>query len=176
MKTIYTFTMKDNNSFANYASKLRLLAYMLYDSIYNYYGEGKFPLNINENIIYNKINEDSRDRTIYKFDSELCGEEDNYYYEPFLIGNNSFGFTIIEDDFDINIIKRLLKENLTLLNLDCQIDISTFVYEASELSDETNREMAIGAIMEKYGIKQKKPNWFEMLIGYGKQNRSSQRR
>lgn len=171
MKTIYTFTMDDRKepSF-NYANELRLLAFMLYDSIYNYYGDGKIPLDINDDIEYNKINEDKKNR-IYKFDSELCDDVENVYYEPFLIGNNSFGITISDEDFNVNIIKQLLDENLRLLNIDCRVSISAFTYEAKDETDETNREMAIKAIFDKFGVKQKKPSFLDVFMRYGKHNR-----
>lgn len=168
MKLVYTFTMKDNKTDDKYDDKLRLLACMLYESIYNYYGDGKFPLDINDSIIYNQIN-DIKGRE-YRFDSELSDDIENVYYEPFLIGNNSFGITIYDESFNIEIIKQLLNENLLLLNIEMPVQIRVFSYLACDIYDESNREDAIETLMQKFGVKQRKVNWFEKLIRHNRHN------
>lgn len=170
MKRIYVFTLETDNMEYNYKNNLRLLAYMLYESIYNYYGDGKIPLNLSDGIVCNKLNETMVNKE-YKFDSEICGEENNYYYEPFLVGDNSFAFTIVDDSFDINIIKQLLNQNLSLLKMDNKVNINVVTYYSVDEMDESYRRTAVEMVFEQHGVKLKKANWFDTLIEPFKQNK-----
>ena len=96
MKKICTFTLEgEDYPSKDYGDKLRLFAYMLYDLVYNYYGDGIIPLNINKNIVYNKLHVGFMNSG-YFFDSDVF---DNGFinYEPFLIGTHSFGLTILDN-------------------------------------------------------------------------------
>ena len=171
MKTIYIFTLKGiDEDVECFNNNLRVLAYMLYTSIYNYYGDNKFPLDINENIEYNELNEDCQSH-VFQFDSEIYDDSEYVDYDPFLIGDNSFGITISDETFDVEIIKSLLEQNMRLLGFNYKVDMDLFKYEAKDQSDERNRQIAIKTIFNKLGCKQKRGNIFGMFNKHGKYNR-----
>lgn len=164
MKKIYTFTLGGSNyPSEKFYSNLRLFAFMLYDSIYNYYEENTTPLNINDSIEYNQIN---FDKGRYKFSSDLY-DDGCTYYEPFVIGDQSVGLTIIDDNFDIKKIESIAEYTLNLLNLDYKLTINVFPYYAKESSDESNRDNALRMAFNKLGYKYIRKNTFlSKLIGH----------
>lgn len=169
MKKIYTFTLQnDKRTLDQSDQNLRLLAYMLYESIYNYYGDGRIPLDISDGIRINKLVENGEKRT-YMLESEVFG--DNICYDPFLIGENSFGLTISDSTFDGKIIERLLRENLRLLKIDTSVKVVSFRCEELAFDDLINREETIKKIYEWFGCKQKKSSFLGMFKNNKKGNR-----
>ena len=77
MKRIYAFTL-DNEDYPSrkFGFDLRLLAYLLYDTIYNYDGENSTALVINKNVRFNRIHEGfNKDEYYFEYDEyneDLC--------------------------------------------------------------------------------------------------------
>lgn len=142
MKKICTFTLEcDEYPSRDYNDKLRLFAFMMYDSIYNFYGDGLIPLNINKNIVYNNLHYDSF-KNYYFLDSDVV---DNGYinYEPFLIGKRSFGLTLCDDLISEKDLMDLVSQISYLLKIDKKVTLKTIEYQSKDADDERNRKKAI---------------------------------
>lgn len=142
MKKICTFTLEgEDYPSKDYGDKLRLFAYMLYDLVYNYYGDGIIPLNINKNIVYNKLHVGFMNSG-YFFDSDVF---DNGFinYEPFLIGTHSFGLTILDDLISEDILMDLVKQVSYMLKINKKVTIRTVLYNSKDIDDEKNRRKAM---------------------------------
>lgn len=153
MKKIYTFTLEsDDYPSDKFDNNLRLMAYMLYNEIYNYDGENNNPLNINKNIVYNELREKSISDVSYgyRFDSEISGIK-SIFYEPFIIGSKSFGFTVNDNMLDENILKELIDYVLGILKLNYTVNVNLFYYDSKDNEDEKNRKRAIQNIFEQFG-------------------------
>ena len=155
MKKIYSFTL-DSDEYPsirrNIYNDLRIIAYILYKEIYNYYGYEDCPLNINPLIEYNNLNEEKGTLFSYKFDSDKC--DDGYtYYEPFIVGNKTFCFTIVDNNFDDKIISECLEYVMNLLRLNYKVIINKYEYNAKDINDERYREDTIRRIFNEFGYK-----------------------
>jgi len=156
MKTIYTFTLEgENYPSSKFDNDLRLFAHILYETIYNYDGENSTPLNINKNIEYNHINENSEYwdyGSQYKLDSDLY--DDGFIdYEPFILGNDSVGLTISDESFGLKTIEAMIQEVLELLKFNYKVKINFVRYDARNNEDERNRSNAMRTIFNVLGHK-----------------------
>lgn len=150
MKRIYAFTLKKDSDDERFSDDIRLLAYLLYETVYNYREDDKIPLNVNKNIQYNRLNESCGGYS-YRFSSDLYEDKD-IYYEPFMIGEKTFCFTIVNDLIDEDTIRYLLKNEMRIARLDYEIEITSFEYDSRNIEDEKNREKAIKSIYNKLEI------------------------
>lgn len=156
MKKIYTFTLEsDDYPSGRIRDDIRIIAAMVYEEIYNYIGDGVIPLNINKYIVYNQIGYsyrmscgiDSGNRYVLKSDIY----DDGYInYEPFIVGNKTFGMTIVDDSFDIIIVKQIVNYVLNLLKLNYRVLIEEFSYQSKNIDDESCRDFAINKIYNKF--------------------------
>ena len=74
MNKIYTFTLKgEDYPSERFNSNLRLFAHMLYESVYTYYDEYNNPLDVDKNIVYNRIHDNVYDSGYY-LDSDIIDE------------------------------------------------------------------------------------------------------
>lgn len=152
MKRIYAFTLDgEDYPSSRFNSNLRLFAYMLYDYVYNYGDVDSNPLNVNRNIIYNNIHDlDGGSR--YYFDSDINNTTDKFIdYEPFIVGGNTFCFTVQEDLISkegiiesVNYVNRLLKLNYI-------VTVNEFDYVAKDKDDERYRYKAIKTLFRHFG-------------------------
>lgn len=142
MKKIYTFTLESEDyPSERFRYKLRLFAYLMYGELYNYDGDGFTPLNINDKIVCNRIYDGKYDGQYY-LDSDVY--DDGYInYEPFLIGNRSFGLTVVDDTIDENVLYELIRQVLFIMKFDCKVKINSVSYEATDINDETHRRKAL---------------------------------
>lgn len=163
MKKIYSFTLdSDDYTSICFMSNLRLIAYLLYDSIYNYDGENVTALNINKNIIYNNINENG---SYYYLDSDLY-DDNNINYEPFILGNRTFCLTIDDDVMNEDTIKELLELEQHMANLSYKIHINSEGYYSKNKDDERFRFRAINTLCSKLGCNQIKRSFLDNLLGW----------
>lgn len=153
MKTIYSFTLS-SDEYPSYSKRfnddLRLFAYMLYNEVYNYYGDGDNVLNINPLIEYNDLIEFSNIDFDYRFISDI--NDDGYtYYEPFIVGKKTFCFTTFGDNNDERIIENSLDYIMRLLKMNYNVIINKYSYVANNINDERNRENTIRRIFADFG-------------------------
>lgn len=156
MKKIYTFTLEgDDYPSSKYIENLRLVAHFLYHEILNY-GNYISPLNLNKNIRYNELNEGINHLGIkYYFDSDEC--QDNFInYEPFIVGENSFGFTVNDDMINEDTISVLLQYVLSILGLNYEVRINSLCYDSRDNDDERYRSKAVKEILKRLGYKASK--------------------
>ena len=174
MKRIYIFTLESEDYPSEiFDNNLRLMTYILYDCLFNYIDAGETPLNINDSIEYNRLNEDAFNHK-YRLSSDLY--DDGYlYYEPFLIGENSFAITVLDKMIDLSSIQELTNYVLYLLKLNYNVKIDSVAYEAQDLNDESNRYNALRIVYEKLGCKFDRKNNFLGRMLVSKLNRKREK-
>ena len=168
MKKIYTFTLEsDDYPSDSFRYNLRLIAHFLYGYIYNYDGEDTTPLNINKNIRINNLYEYGR--TCYLDSDEY---DDGFInYEPFLIGNRSFGLTVNDELISEEIIKNLIDYVLRMLGVNYKVTIHSVTYHSKNVDDESKRWKAIKIVTEEIGYRfNRKFNLVKRLINGSRNN------
>lgn len=172
MKRIYAFTLKTDGPTYDekFSGDLRLIAYMLYETIYGSRDGDLNFLNVNKNIRYNMLNE-KYDGYSYRFNSDL-DDDGITYYEPFIVGEDTFCFTVFDDLINEEAIRYFLKNALSLVRLDYEIDIISVSYYSRNKDDERCREKAIKYIHDTLGIEYVKRNSLvrRLLNRFGKNN------
>lgn len=145
---------------------------IVYEQIYYYNDEYSIPLNINRYIVHNDLRYTSyigitfRNEGHYKLSSD---EYDDGYinYEPFVVGNRTFGLTIVDDSLDITIVERMVEYALNLLRLNYKFKIEIFPYESKNIDDESHRDSAINEIYSKYSFGTVRRNKLVRLLRNG---------
>ena len=172
MKKIYAFTLdSDDYPSDRFRYNLRLIAFLLYDLIYNYNDLGFTPLILNKSIRFNNIyNGYGGNRYRLEYDEYNLKYVN---YEPFIIGNKSFGFTVNDEYIDLNTICDLMKEVLLLINVYYKYKVDTINYDSKNLEDESNRKRAINQL---YNIIENVNNRENNLVKKRKFNLGSFRR
>lgn len=105
-----------------FLDKVKLLAYLAYGEILDYEGELERNILYKENIVFNELYDGFRDR-INKYEFE----HNNYdagIYEPFMIDDTTFGFTIYEGSITDKDMMMLLIEVKKIIGMDCDIHMT----------------------------------------------------
>lgn len=159
MKRIYAFTLDgDESASEKFGSDLRLMAYLMYDFIYNYDGENSTALIINKNIVYNCIREKLCSNEYY-LDSDMY--DDGYInYEPFLIGKRSFALTIDDEIMSEDVIRELIQYTLRIAKLNYNFKITSMTYSSVNKDDERNRRKTINSLIASLGCEPVKKHIF----------------
>lgn len=145
MKRIYAFTLDgEDYPSSKFRSNLRLIAYLMYDYIYNY-DEGVNALIINKKISYNSV--DYR-VNLNDFHFEYDTSDEKYCNkEPFFVGNRSFALTIDDEVMSEDIIHQLMNQVLVEVSLLTRVNydytIRTIGYLSKNMEDERNRKKAV---------------------------------
>ena len=173
MKKIYAVTLKSEEYLSGPDSDdLKLLAAMVYDYIYDFAEDGMILLNINKNIVHNKIhyaryfNSNKYGNTNYKMDSDIY--DDGYInYEPFIVGNKTFAITIVDDMYGIEFLEKVIKYNLCLLKLRYKFKIEVFPYKSKDINDESHRDKAVNEVYNRYTYGNVKRNKIVRILKKG---------
>ena len=165
MKRIYAFTLKTDEEYTKEVnSNLKLIAYMLYETIRNFWDGGRSPLSMSKNVKYNMLL-DKDDEYQYRFYSDVH-DVGKTYYEPFLLSDYTFCFTVYDDVIDEDLIRYLLKNVLGLTRTDYEFDITSIDYFSEHEDDERYREKAIKEICNTLDIEyEKENNLIRKLLG-----------
>lgn len=150
MKKIYTFTLEDEEGLSQHdRNNLKLVAYLMYDQLINYeYRENKSILVRNKYIKQNELYERLVNGIYYyRFDSDLASDNE-YLFEPFMIGEDSFGITVYDGIISGVEIENILDTVKKMIHFDKNIFIDSLNYNSS-LDDEDNRIDTIKRIREK---------------------------
>ena len=145
MKKIYTITLDDENVPSwKFYNDLRVIAYWLYDALDGMESKDGDSILCHEGLIHNDLLETScKGIYQYRFLSDI-NKGDYHMYEPFIINNNSFGFTIIDDDIISDAeITELLDQTLKFLNLNYKYSINDIYYDESH----SNRIIALDRLV-----------------------------
>ena len=146
MKRIYAFTLDgEDYPSSKFRSNLRLIAYLMYDYIYKYDGEGFTALVINKKI-RNNILYEGKSLNDYYFEYDEANEK-YCNIEPFLVGKRSFALTIDDEIMNEDVIRQLMEQVLfevsLLTRLDYTYTIRTIGYFSKNIEDERNRKKAV---------------------------------
>lgn len=146
MKRIYAFTLDgDDYPSSKFRCNLRLIAYLLYDRIYNYDGEGFTALIINEKIKCNNIYEGTKNNEYYFEYNEYNPKYINY--EPVILSDNSFALTIddriMSEEILRDLMNEILLEVLLLSKINYSYSIKSIGYLSKDFNDERNRKKTL---------------------------------
>ena len=146
MKRIYAFTLDgDDYPSSKFRCNLRLIAYLLYDRIYNYDGEGVTALIINNKIKCNNIYEGARNNEYYFEYNDYNQKYINY--EPVILNDNSFALTIddqiMSEDILRDLMNEILFEVLLLSKINYSYSIKSIGYLSRSFEDERNRKKTL---------------------------------
>ena len=154
MKKIYTVTLSEDGEPSNsMASDMRIVGYFLCSNLDAYETVKGKPIMYSDGIKPNDLLEiNINGGTYYHFTSDIPTIDNKLLYEPFIISDNSFGFTVIDDEsinYDI-IVSEVKKVLLSLEKNDGFIHYNFTVDEL--LFDESleSREEAINRMI--FGI------------------------
>lgn len=152
MKKIYTVTL-DNDEYPSgvFSDNLRIIAHFVYHYIYNYDDERHIPLNINKNITYNNLYERNMDGGYYLDSDEY--DDGVINYEPFIVGNNSFGLTVDDDRITEDVLNKIVLSVMVLLGISYKVVINSVEYYSKDKEDERFRKKAIKLIFKRLGCK-----------------------
>ena len=137
MRKIYTITLEDDIPLSIVdLGNIKGIAYLLYSEISNI---DKPILCTNENtkeeLIINELKEKNiGGKYLYSFISDK--DKDNYYkYEPFMINNNSFGFTVFDNSITDTEIAILLDNVFKFIGYKFNYKIDSIYYDENKKND-----------------------------------------
>ena len=129
MKKIYTITLDDDIPLSeSISSDIKQIAYFLFEEI-DKYDRQILVVDDNRNLIRNELLESyNNGRYNFRFESEHTNI-DNYRYEPFLINDRSFGFTVYDGSITEEEILSLLNNVLIFFGLNYKFNIDSIYYD-----------------------------------------------
>ena len=152
MKRIYTITLEDDDVplSHNISSDIREIAYWLHEEL------DKFDEPIlcvdsdqeknSDGLIKNELYDIStKEGYIYKFDSDFK-KVDYRLFEPFILTDKTFGFTVYENSISGGEISIILDSILKLLRMNYKYTLKSVVYDDKSIK---NRFNAIDKLIEK---------------------------
>ena len=128
MKKIYTISLDDEIPLSDeLLNEIKMLCFLVYDSIKILEYDEIEPILNYDGIIYNELLESYSNGCFhYRF------TYDNYEsgkYEPFMIDNKSFGFTVNDSKLDDEELVKILDENKKMLNMKYNFKVNAYVYK-----------------------------------------------
>lgn len=146
MKTIYAFTLENDDYHSDrFRYNLRLIAFLLYDKIYKYDGEGYTALIINDKVKCNDIHKGYTNNEYYLDYNEY--NEKYFNYEPFILGDRTFALTIDDRFMSEDTICSLMDETIFEIYLISKVNYTysyrNISYLSKDNNDEKNRKKTI---------------------------------
>lgn len=159
MKRIYTITLDDDDIplSHNIGSDIREIAYWIYEEL-SKFDEQILCIDIDQDkskdgLLKNELYDiPSKEGYIYKFDSDLK-DIDNRIFEPFVLDDKTFGFTIYDGRLTDGEISIILDGILKLLKMNYKYTIDSVVYDDKSMK---NRFNAIDKLMNKKDVNNSK--------------------
>lgn len=154
MKKIYIVSLDDDVPLSDETlNKIKVLCYLVYDSIKELEcDEYSKTLDIESNIIYNELLETKKgDSYIYEFKYNNC---EFGKYEPFMVNNTSFAFTVNSDKLSENELADIIEKSqkFAMFHFNFKIDSITYEYDKKG----KNRLMALKMLNSNYNNTSKK--------------------
>ena len=153
MKKIYTITLDDDVPLSDdtYYSNVREIAFWLYEEL------GKFDHQILCIDNDKEMNADGLRKNelydvpynggyVYRFDSDNVKGIDNRLFEPFVLDNKTFGFTVYDGSISDSELAIILDGVLKILQLNHHYSINSVLYDDTNIK---NRFKAIEAISQE---------------------------
>lgn len=151
MRKVFAITLEDDDIPLSHdlGSDIRELAYWIYSEL------GKFDEQIlcidndqeqnTEGLIKNELYDvKTEDGYAYKFESDIKNI-DNRLFEPFILSDNTFGFTVYEGSLSDSELKAILDSALKLLKMNYKYKIDVILYNERL----NNRLQAIDLLIKK---------------------------
>ncbi len=157
MKKIYVVSLDDEVPLSDkMKDEIKVLAYLVYDEIQGYEYADNCQILCHDDIIYNELLEKEVNGEYvhrFKYDNVESG-----MYEPFMIGDRSFAFTVNDGTLDGNEIISIIYKVRMFSKITSNIEINSVIYEDDK---KKNRLMAIKKILldneKKNNKKEDKP-------------------
>lgn len=158
MKRIYTITLDgDDPLYGNFKNDIRMIAMMVYLEIDDSYSYGTYsPLDKSKYLKRNKLRLLPYDldfnvfnKCAYSLESDLSNNK-KLKYEPFIVNQRTFAFTIVDDDFDEDKLRKIVMQVLGNLKLGYRIRIESFPYEAKDADDVRFRDKTVRGIQKVF--------------------------
>ena len=123
---LYDISLADRSKLTiDVLDKIKLLAYLVYDALVEYEYDCGRNILYKDNIILNELSDDYRNHiTKYEF---VHTDYNRGIYEPFMISETSFGFTIYNNSITKEEIKRIINEEQKNIGFDVALNINYFV-------------------------------------------------
>ena len=160
MSKIYTIKLEDEVPLSlEYRNNIRTICYLLYDEINRLETEDREILYRNDHVIYNELLEDHNvTGYTYQFVAEKHHDKP-FHYEPFMLNDYTFGFSVYDDaitDYEIctllNAIQLLIKTNYRFI-------VDSYYFETDH-----NRSKLISSMQGKKRIKTKTSQFMKKRV------------
>ena len=89
---------------------------------------------------------------VYRFDSDLTSSIDSRLFEPFILSDRAFGFTVYENSISGSEIQVIIDNVLKLLRMNYKYTLNSMVYDDNNIK---NRFNAIDHFVEKPEVNEK---------------------
>ncbi len=152
MKKIYRFTLDDDVPLSmSVDSDIREVAFWLYDELSHFddqivcvdnYDEPSADGLIRNDLYDLKVNNEY----VYHFTSDFVDVKNKMMYEPFILDDRSFGFTVNDGKMSDEEIERIFDGILKLLKINYKFNIESITYDDS---NKKNRLIAIKNLLTK---------------------------
>lgn len=135
MNKIYTITLDDEVPLSEKViSDIKQVVYILFDKIDSFDRKILVFDDEKSNLKRNQLLEiKNNGEYIYFFESEHS-LTDNYRYEPFIINNRSFGFTVYDGSIEDEEVRELLNYSLNFLKLNYKFNIDSSLYYDDDIA------------------------------------------
>lgn len=145
---IYKISLNDNIVVTpEIRDKIKLMAYLTYGNLVDYESEIGRNILFKDNIVFNELYDGFRER-INRFEFEHIDYESGKY-EPFMIGDTTFGFTVYDNSITEEELIILINEIRGIIQIDCNYDI-----EKIKVSDHNERMMTISSFYQSSDFKE----------------------
>ena len=149
MKKIYSLTLDDDVPLSeNTGSDIRAVAFWLFDELANFDKQiicfdGEKETN-DQGLIRNELFDiKCQDKYMYRFTSD-CSKIDSRMFEPFILSDRAFAFTVNEGTITDGEIVVILEKILGLLKLNYKFNIDSIFYDDKNIK---NRYAAIEKLL-----------------------------
>ena len=144
MEKIYTISLDGDIPLSdNLLNEIKLLCFLVYDSIKNLEYDNIDPILCNDGVIYNELI-DSRVGNQYDYHFTYNDFESGKY-EPFMIDNTSFGFTINGDMLTDDKLLEIIGDCKKILRINYNFKVYKYKYDDDK--KHKNRLIALKKIL-----------------------------
>ena len=128
MKKIYTISLDDEVPLSDKViDDIKVICYLVYDDIKIFDDKYGKPVTLVSGVSYNELYEkktlDGTYAHRFKYNDPVLGN-----YEPFMIGNNSFAFTVEDGCLDDSDVMAVVEEAKRMLGVDYHFKLDTVTY------------------------------------------------
>ena len=140
---MYNISLSDVSNLTDVTlDKVKLVAYLLYDALIDYEDDSRKNILYRENVVSNELY-DKHVNGFSRYEFEHT-DYDTGKYEPFMINDTSFGFTVYENTVDIKEISLLIDEIKKMVRFD-----GDFTINAISLKNKRDRSVKLGEYYPK---------------------------